>query len=131
MTAHSDVIDACAVRCLHPETVAVVRQALLDVEQMELVTRLFGLLAEPSRARILQALSLVDELCVCDLAASLGMSESAVSHQLRLLRTSRLVTRQRVGRVAYYSLCDEHVRHLLRDGIRHAVEEPTLREGPA
>jgi ArsR family transcriptional regulator len=80
----------------------------------------------------LQALTFVDQLCVCDLAASLGMSESAVSHQLRLLRTSRLVTRRRVGRVAYYSLTDEHVRHLLRDGIRHAAEEPAMRgEVPA
>ena len=125
MNARSDVIGACDVRCLHPETVREVREQLLDVDEMEEVTLLFGLLAEPSRARILQALSLVDHLCVCDLAASLQMSESAVSHQLRLLRTNRLVSRHRVGRVAYYSLTDEHVRHLLHDGIRHAAEDIT------
>jgi DNA-binding transcriptional ArsR family regulator len=114
----------CAMSAACTETVREVRVQLLNVDEMEQVTNLFRLLAEPSRARILQALGLVDDLCVCDLAASLQMSESAVSHQLRLLRTSRLVSRHRVGRVAYYySLTDEHVRHLLRDGIRHAAED--------
>ena len=128
MNVRSDEV-ACQVRCLHPQTVARVRADLLDVHDMERVTGLFALLAEPSRARLLQALSLVDRLCVCDLAASLSMSESAVSHQLRLLRASRLVSRVRVGRVAYYSLTDDHVRHLLRDGIRHAAEElPAISE---
>lgn len=122
MNGRSDGLDACDVRCLHPDRVRAVRAQLLAVEEMEPVTSLFSLLAEPSRARILQALSLVDQLCVCDLAVSLGMTESAVSHQLRLLRTSRLVSRQRVGRVAYYSLSDEHVRNVLRDGIHHAAE---------
>ena len=122
MNKRSGMSDACTVRCLHPERVSNVRAHLLPVEDMERVTNLFGLLAEPTRARILQALSLVDQLCVCDLAASLDMSESAISHQLRVLRTNDLVTRHRAGRIAYHALSDEHVRHLLRDGIRHAAE---------
>lgn len=91
--------------------------------QIERATGVFALLADPTRARILHALSLVPRLCVCDVAASLGMSESAVSHQLRLLRASRLVSRTRQGRIAYYSLADEHVRHVLSDALQHAAEE--------
>jgi DNA-binding transcriptional ArsR family regulator len=103
--------------------VAAVRAQLAGVAEIERATAVFALLADPTRARILHALSLVPRLCVCDVAASLGMSESAVSHQLRLLRTSRLVSRTREGRIAYYSLTDEHVRHVLGDALQHADED--------
>lgn len=84
---------------------------------------MFALLADPNRWRILHALSLTDELCVCDLALLVGMGQSAVSHQLRLLRTSRTVERRKAGRIVYYRLADDHVRHLLTDALRHAEEE--------
>jgi len=74
--------------------------------------------------RILHALSLTEELCVCDLALAIGSSQSATSHQLRLLRTNRIVSRRKAGRVAYYRLADEHVRRVLADGVRHALEQP-------
>jgi ArsR family transcriptional regulator, lead/cadmium/zinc/bismuth-responsive transcriptional repressor len=102
--------------------VAAVRAQLAGMAEIERATAVFALLADPTRARILHALSLVPRLCVCDVAASLGMSESAVSHQLRLLRASRLVSRVREGRIAYYSLADEHVRHVLGDALQHADE---------
>jgi len=102
---------------------------LAGVAEIEQATAVFALLADPTRARILHALSLVPRLCVCDVAASLGMSESAVSHQLRLLRTSRLVSRTREGRIAYYSLADEHVRHVLSDALQHAAEDRTSSAG--
>ena len=98
------------------------RARLAGVAEIERATAVFALLADPTRARILHALSLVPRLCVCDVAASLSMSESAVSHQLRLLRASRLVARTREGRIAYYSLADEHVRHVLGDALQHAGE---------
>ena len=101
------------------------RSRLAGVAEIERATAAFALLADPTRARILHALSLVPRLCVCDVAASLGMSESAVSHQLRLLRTSGLVCRAREGRIAYYSLADEHVRHVLADALQHAAEDRT------
>jgi ArsR family transcriptional regulator, lead/cadmium/zinc/bismuth-responsive transcriptional repressor len=99
-----------------------VRAQLAGMAQIEQATAVFALLADPTRARILHALSLVPRLCVCDVAASLGMSESAVSHQLRLLRASGLVSRAREGRIAYYSLADDHVRHVLGDALQHAGE---------
>ncbi|MGH2455489.1 MAG: ArsR/SmtB family transcription factor [Candidatus Limnocylindria bacterium] len=83
----------------------------------------FGVLADATRARILHALSLTDaELCVCDLAVLLGISQSALSHQLRLLRDRDVVARTKRGRMVYYRLADEHIRHVLADGLRHAGE---------
>jgi DNA-binding transcriptional ArsR family regulator len=122
MRKRSIVADSCAVRCVHPDEVTAVRGQLAGVAEIEQATAVFAVLADPTRARILHALSLVPRLCVCDVAASLGMSESAVSHQLRLLRINRLVSRSREGRIAYYSLADEHVRHLLGDALQHAGE---------
>ena len=79
---------------------------------------IFGLLADPGRVRILIAL-LEGEMCVCDLAATTGLSESGVSHALRLLRGPKVVTVRRSGRMAYYSLADSHVRLLLDLGLAH------------
>ena len=122
MRKRSIVPDSCTVRSVHPGEVAAVRARLAGVAEIEQATAVFALLADPTRARILHALSLVPRLCVCDVAASLGMSESAVSHQLRLLRASRLVPRTREGRIAYYSLADEHVSRVLDDALQHAGE---------
>ena len=129
MRKRSIVADSCTVRSVHPGEVAVVRGRLAGIAEIERATAVFALLADPTRARILHALSLVPQLCVCDVAASLGMSESAVSHQLRLLRTSGLVSRTRAGRIAYYSLADEHVRHVLSDALQHAAEGSTSSVG--
>ena len=82
----------------------------------------FGLMADPTRARIVHALSLARELCVCDLALLIGISQSALSHQLRLLRSHRVVTRRKAGRIVYYRLADRHVRHVFADGLRHSME---------
>lgn len=84
---------------------------------------MFSLLADGTRARILHALSLAQELCVCDLALLLGISQSGLSHQLRLLRGRRVVSRRKVGRVVYYRLADQHIRRVLADGLRHVAEE--------
>jgi DNA-binding transcriptional ArsR family regulator len=81
----------------------------------------FSLLGDPTRTRILHALS-VDELCVSDLALLLGVSQSALSHQLRLLRDRRLVAVRREGRRLYYRLQDEHIRTLVDMGLSHARE---------
>lgn len=88
---------------------------------MDGATRLLKAVADPTRFRLLRALA-ATELCVGDLAAVLGMSESAVSHQLRLLRTARLVAFRKVGRVAYYRLLDGHVVSLIMAALEHARE---------
>lgn len=108
--------------CLHPEVVRTVLPRLLSTEQAAEAGAWFSILADPTRARIVQALSLAPELCVCDLALALSMSVSALSHQLRYLRERSIVTRRKAGRVAYYSLADEHVRHVLADALAHAAE---------
>ena len=110
----------------HPSDPAVldrVRPRLLTGPALQAVAEVFKLLGDPTRVRLLDALS-HGERCVCDLAALADLSESAVSHQLRLLRTARLVRVRRTGRMAFYSLDDHHVIGLLHDTRRH-VEEPS------
>jgi DNA-binding transcriptional ArsR family regulator len=116
-----DLLDRCAAS-LHPEHVRPLLGSVLDHATADQVASTFAMLADPTRVRIVHALSLAEELCVCDLALLLGVSESAASHQLRLLRDHRVVTRRRAGRVAYYRLADGHIRHILADGTRHALE---------
>jgi ArsR family transcriptional regulator len=81
----------------------------------------FGVLGDPTRIRILDALA-AGELCVCDIATLVGISESAVSHQLRLLRGMRLVRPRRAGRQVFYSLDDQHIVQLMRVAITHVQE---------
>ena len=85
------------------------------------VVALFALLADPTRLRLLAALS-TGELCVCDLAVANGINRSTVSHQLRTLREGRLVRARRAGRVVFYALDDDHVRDMLAMGSAHAAE---------
>nr|WP_216322092.1 metalloregulator ArsR/SmtB family transcription factor [Deinococcus aestuarii] len=118
-TASQD--DGCEVTCVHPGAVARVRTALPGAQCVEDATTLLKVVADPTRFRILSALN-VEELCVCDLAAVVGISESAVSHQLRLLRAHRLVTFRKEGRVAYYRLLDAHITGLIGGAMDHVRE---------
>jgi ArsR family transcriptional regulator, lead/cadmium/zinc/bismuth-responsive transcriptional repressor len=94
----------------------------LDAHTVEGLTEIFRVLGDPTRVRILDALSR-SELCVGDLAQQLGVSESAVSHQLRLLRNTRIVRSRREGRMIFYALDDKHVLALFRQGLRHVLED--------
>jgi ArsR family transcriptional regulator len=114
--------ERCEVECLHPEHVAPLLGRVIDYPAADAVASTFAVLADATRARILHALSLADELCVCDLALLLGISQSALSHQLRQLRDRRVVARRKAGRVVYYRLADEHVRHVFGGGLRHVAE---------
>jgi ArsR family transcriptional regulator, lead/cadmium/zinc/bismuth-responsive transcriptional repressor len=93
----------------------------LDPQSIEGLTEIFRVLGDPTRVRILDALSRT-ELCVGDLAAQLGLTESAVSHQLRLLRNTRIVRTRRDGRMIFSALDDKHVLALFRQGLRHVQE---------
>lgn len=99
-----------------------VRRALVSVDAALALAGTFSLLGDATRTRILHALS-VDELCVSDLAGLLGISASATSHQLRLLRDRRLVAVRREGKRTYYRLQDEHIRTLVVMGLSHAAED--------
>ncbi len=120
--------EQCEVECLHPEHVAPLLGRVIDYSAADEVASTFAVLADPTRSRILHALSLADELCVCDLALLLGISQSALSHQLRLLRDRRVVARRKVGRIVYYRLADEHVRRVFSDGLRHVSEMDVERQ---
>jgi DNA-binding transcriptional ArsR family regulator len=115
-------LDACAVRMVDPDRVAGVRGSLIGVEEAERLAALFRLLGDRSRTRILFALAEAGELCVCDLAAAVGVPEASVSQALRLLRTAGVVQARRAGRMVWYRLDDDHVRLLLdlsREHLRH------------
>jgi DNA-binding transcriptional ArsR family regulator len=104
-----------------------VRQQLIPSHLAALLAETFKVLGDPTRLRILDALSHA-ELCVCDIAAVLGLGESAVSHQLRLLRSLRLVRARRDGRMIFYAIDDDHITRLLAQGLEHVAEVPVPRQ---
>ena len=116
-------VDRCDVDCLHPDAIRPLLGRSLGADGAAAVSALYATLADPSRARILHLLAISDrELCVCDIALVLGMSVSALSHQLRFLRERGAVTRRKVGRIAYYRLVDDHLRRLVVDAAVHVAE---------
>lgn len=114
--------DACDVFETDEARVARVRRHLISGTAAATLAETFRVLGDPTRVRILDALS-HGELCVCDLATAVHLSESAVSHQLRLLRGRRLVRPRRAGRMVFYAIDDQHIMDLFAQGRRH-VEEP-------
>jgi DNA-binding transcriptional ArsR family regulator len=98
-----------------------VRDRLLDDESAASLAETFKLLGDPTRVRILDALSRA-EVAVCDLADALALTQSAVSHQLRLLRSMRLVRARRDGRHIFYALDDDHILKLFKQGLEHVQE---------
>jgi DNA-binding transcriptional ArsR family regulator len=123
MSDRSDVVaslDACTVRMVDRERVAAVQEMMPSDEDVEQAADVFALLGDPNRLRLLVALLAGSEMCVCDLAAVTGMSESAASHAVRWLRAHRIVSSpRRQGRMMYYRLDDAHVRMLLDLALTH------------
>ncbi|MBP5613687.1 MAG: winged helix-turn-helix transcriptional regulator [Bacteroidales bacterium] len=118
----SAVAPVCESTALHRDVLLRVQQGLTDDEILRWVSSLFKVLGDPSRLKIVNAL-LLSEMCVCDLASLLDMSQSAISHQLQILRQSDLVKWRRDGKVIYYSLDDEHVNNLFYQGLVHVNEK--------
>lgn len=111
----------CQTEEVHQELVEKVRQLLPEDEVLYDLAELFKIFGDSTRVRILYAL-LESELCVCDLAQVLGLSQSAVSHQLRVLKGSKLVKFRREGKTVFYSLSDGHVLGILNQGMEHVQE---------
>jgi len=111
-------LDRCEIEHIDPDMVRQAQAQLLDELAASQLAELFQALGDATRVRIISALW-VGELCVCDLAATLGMSQSAISHQLRLLRQLHLVKRRKEGQIVYYALDDEHVSSLFGEGLDH------------
>lgn len=113
--------DTCEVYHADPARIAAIRSSAPTDEAVESLSEIFKALGDPTRLRLLTALG-KGELCVCDLASLTGTSESATSHQLRLLRTLRLVRARREGRMVFYRLDDQHVVDLVAQGLQHVGE---------
>ncbi len=110
--------DVCQGLCEHPQAICLAKEAMLPEQEAQRLAELFKMLGDPTRVKILQVLA-HQELCVCDLAAVVAMGQSAISHQLRLLRNARLVKYRRDGKNAWYSLNDDHVEALFQQGLAH------------
>lgn len=118
----SSVDPGCEAEHLDPTSSDARRQRMLPARTVEGLAETFRVLGDPTRVRILDALA-SGELCVCDIAALVGISESAVSHQLRLLRSMRLVRSRRAGRLVYYAVDDHHILELLNQAMTHVEEQ--------
>ena len=122
LTVSKKFSDRCAVTAIDAEKVGRAQKELLDGLTATRLSAVFRALSDPARLRIVSLLA-HHELCVCDVAAALGMTQSAVSHQLRQMREMRLVRKRRDGRMMYYSLDDEHVHDLYDRGVLHVEHE--------
>ena len=106
---------------MHPEQVEAMQDKLMDDRSLMRLVDFYKLFSDMSRLKILYLLSM-EEMCVCDISATLGMNQSTVSHQLKTLRNSRLIRYRREGKVVYYSLDDEHIGQALLQGMLHLSE---------
>ena len=114
-------IDKCDCTMIHEEVVRKVRSNMPDEEALLDLADLFKVFGDSTRVKIICAL-FESEMCVCDIAALLGMTKSAISHQLRILKQSKLIRNRRDGKVVYYSLDDEHVKNIFDQGLVHVTE---------
>ena len=114
-------IDRCDCTIIHDEVVRRVRGQLPAEEELMDLADFFKVFGDTTRVSIICAL-FRSEMCVCDIAALLGMTKSAISHQLRILKQAKLVKYRRSGKVVYYSLDDDHVKNIFDQGLSHIEE---------
>ncbi|MDR0880801.1 MAG: metalloregulator ArsR/SmtB family transcription factor [Clostridioides sp.] len=117
----SDEIKICECRCVHEGVVADAKDGMPEEEVLYDLADLFKVLGDSTRIKILYAL-FADEMCVCDIASLLCMTDSAISHQLRVLKQARLVKARKDGKSVFYSLDDNHVRQIFNCGLCHIQE---------
>ena len=114
-------VECCDEEVVHTGAVCHARKHMPNEEITLAASDFFKAFSDKTRLRILAALAL-EELCVCDIASLLGMSQSAISHQLRFLKQARLVKSRKDGKTVYYALCDDHIQTILAQGIAHVQE---------
>ncbi len=114
-------IEVCDCEEIHKDLLKLVHEALPDEEELYELAELFKVFGDSTRIRILFVL-FEQEVCVCDLAQALNMTQSAISHQLRILKQNKLVKSRREGKSVFYSLADGHVRTIIAQGIEHIEE---------
>ncbi len=113
--------DGCQIKVVHLDRVEQARREAIADQELDRLSLTYKVLGDPNRLKIVMALRKV-EMCVCDLAAFTGLTDSAVSHQLRRLKDLALVKNRREGQIIYYSLNDEHVTKVLNIGLEHINE---------
>lgn len=113
--------EDCCCNIIHEDVVNKVRENMINDGQAAGLAEFFKVFGDATRVKILNAL-FSSEMCVCDISALLGMNQSAISHQLRTLKQARLVKNRREGKVVYYSLDDEHIKHIFDQGLNHIRE---------
>lgn len=114
-------IESCSCNIIHNDIVMKVKDKLPKEEILYDLAEFFKVFGDSTRIKIICAL-FENEMCVCDLSALLNVSQSAISHQLRTLKSARLVKYRREGKVIYYSLDDEHIKHVFDEGLKHVKE---------
>lgn len=114
-------IHVCKIGIVHKDRVKSAQNAIKNEQNILDASEIFKILSDPTRLKIVMALT-KEELCVRDIAALLNLTESAISHQLRLLKNSRIVKHRRDGKMAYYTLDDEHVENLIKSALQHTTE---------
>jgi len=117
-----DNMQVCETTCIHEDIVNRVKDKLPDDETIYKLSEFFKVFGDKTRVKIVSAL-IDSEMCVCDIAYLLNMSQSAISHQLRVLKNSNLVKNRKEGKVVYYSLDDEHVKDIIAQGIVHITHK--------
>jgi ArsR family transcriptional regulator len=122
MVTKENEIDRCDCDVIHDDIVAKVKENMPQVEELYDLAELFKVFGDSTRVRILWALD-SSEMCVCDIAYLLNMTQSAISHQLRVLKQAELVKSRRDGKIVYYSLADDHVRTIFDQGLSHISEK--------
>lgn len=114
-------IESCSCNVIHKDVIELVKETLPKEETLYDLAELFKIFGDSTRIKIICAL-FKSEMCVCDLSNLLNMSQSAISHQLRVLKAARLVKFRRDGKIVYYSLDDDHIKQIYDAGLRHILE---------
>ena len=122
MAQNHEIIECCEENCVHKDLLNLVDAEMPDETELYDLAELFKVFGDSTRIRILFVL-FEAEVCVCDLAEELNMTQSAISHQLRILKQSKLVKSRREGKSVFYSLADNHVRTIIAQGREHILEE--------
>ncbi len=117
----SDQIETCSSSIIHQDIVEKVIPQIIDNETSQDLANLFKVFGDPTRLKIISAL-FASEMCVCDLACALNMTQSSISHQLKTFKDAKLVKSRREGKVIYYSLADSHIKDIFFKGLEHVHE---------
>ena len=112
----------CDCECIHKEKTKLAKTALKNFKKIDPLIKFYKSIADETRLKILCILDSVESMCVCDIAVALNMTKSAISHQLKYLKDSKLIKSSKEGKIVFYSLADDHIRAIFELGLEHIQE---------